>query len=163
MDVVVDRCGLDEILYRCQVMLLGTNPIGFAADFLVATKKNSFLFQLIHNLKAKSTFYGLPIPYLAILFSTGPIYIALNYDDYPHQEEICVLMPSLHEESVGSPLTFFSEVEGNSWYEWDALLIYYFKKHYILITLALLSFLFLLRYFYQIRLHSLKKDLDRQY
>lgn len=35
MDIIIDRCGLDEFLKRCEITLLGTNPIGFAADFLI--------------------------------------------------------------------------------------------------------------------------------
>ena len=95
-------------LQKCSTILLGTNPLGFAADFLASQPKSDFLKSLIINLEPKNSFFGFPIPYLTVLFSTGPVYVALQYAHFLNKQDICVLMPELHEEGKGREEVFFT-------------------------------------------------------
>ena len=116
MDMGIVKCGLRNLLKQCETGLV-KSKIGFVADFFFTKPKNPFFFQMITNLVSEQSRINYFLPFLTIFFTTGPLYITSQYLKYENKSSICVF-----EHHLMSNDFFFFHCEGNSWYEYDALI-----------------------------------------
>jgi len=92
-----------------------TDPIGVSNDLIVSSKDNTSLKQLISNLPKHNRWYGLP--YLTVLFSTGPMFVSLQLLLQNDYDENNVILLSSDLYSKGR--SFFYHVKGSSWHGAD--------------------------------------------
>lgn len=103
-----------------------TKPIGLSNDVLFASKASPFFKKLIDALPSKNKWYGLP--YLTVMFSTGPMFLSLEYMRLPNdlQKEVLVLPPEMYVE-LGT--RYIKHLRGSTWHRSDAHVIWWLHRH----------------------------------
>ena len=129
------------------IILAPTTPVGVATDLLITTAKNPFFFQLINDLNKTSSKWYI-VPYITIMWTTGPMYVTNHVWDYQRQENILILEKELYQN------IYFNNFHFSSWHRWDGILIWnvYRMRHYVLFILLLTAVVKFLRF---IRKHRL--------
>lgn len=90
-----------------------TDPVGVSNDVMFASKSNNFFYRLIETLPERNRWFGLP--YLTVLFSTGPMFLSLACMDYSEEgKEVLALSPTLYSK------TYFRHLKGSTWHSVDA-------------------------------------------
>jgi mannosyltransferase OCH1-like enzyme len=114
-----------------------TKPIGYSNDMLAAHPKHPFFEQLINNLSRWNGWFV--FPYLTVIFSTGPMYLNIQYWATAIGD-IWILPPELYSE--GSE-RYFSHYEGSSWHSWDAdvIKLLWSKRYILLLAVAITLYL----------------------
>lgn len=112
-----------DALLKYPAVIPKTKPIGYSNDVLASTQHHDFYKTLILNLKRWDHWYI--FPYLTVFFSTGPMYLNIQYWFYKGTDPIWVLSPELYSE--GS-LRIFNHLEGSTWHNWDAYVIKFTYK-----------------------------------
>lgn len=131
---------ITDILRFMELMQIGsilplTDPIGVSNDVMFASKGNEFFRQLIEALPDKNRWFGLP--YLTVLFSTGPMFLSLAYTNYSQaNEEVLALSPTLYSKTDAR---FFRHFEGSSWHSNDAKSIKWLTKNRWVVSVVLLN------------------------
>jgi len=94
-----------------------TNPMGFSNDVMFASKNHPFLGQLIDNLPKKNRWFGLP--YLTVLYSTGPMFLSLSYSKLSSDErsQVLAMSPEIYSQSG---TRYFNHLQGSTWWSIDA-------------------------------------------
>jgi mannosyltransferase OCH1-like enzyme len=110
-----------------------TKPIGYSNDMLAAHPKHPFFEQLIHNLPKWNGWFV--FPYLTVIFSTGPMYLNIQYWTTTLCD-IWILPPELYSEGKER---YFSHYEGSSWHSWDAdvIKLIWTKRYALLFAIAI--------------------------
>ena len=128
-------------LMKADSMFPLTNPMGMSNDVMFASKGNVFLKELIEALPTRNKWYGLP--YLTVLFSTGPMFLSLVYMNYPSaKEEVLALSTELYSETDGK---FFCHLQGSTWHSSDAHAIEWLIRNWSSAVLVLISVVVLFR------------------
>lgn len=111
-----------------------TEPIGFSNDVLFATKSSPFFKALIDALPSKNTWYG--SPYLTVLYSTGPMFLSLQFMRMSpeKQNEVLVLSPELYTRKR---TRYFRHLRGSTWHSSDARAVQWMIKNCSAIAVAL--------------------------
>jgi mannosyltransferase OCH1-like enzyme len=121
-------------LRQYEALIPKTSPFGFSNDVLMAKPNHAFFKQLIDSL---STFnHSFLLPYLTVFFSTGPMFLNIQYYLYTRQappvsssqlvDPVLVLDPLLYSEGEQ---TLFKHVPGDSWVAWDGQVIVLLYGH----------------------------------
>ena len=104
---------------KMQSMFPITNPIGVSNDVMFGSKENAFLEYIIQRLQEKNRWFGLP--YLTVLFSTGPMFLSLACINYPSAKtDILALSPELYSETDAR---YFLHLPGSTWHSTDAFVV----------------------------------------
>ena len=120
------RVPLDDILrdkVSYDLVVPETDPAGVTVEFMAAKSRGQFLHQVAHDLNRTPPDYVLP--YITIIFSTGPMYLTNKLVDYPKSDEIFVIPQKTYREE------YFRNLHGGSWHRWDYVLI---RIVYVLIS-----------------------------
>ena len=93
-----------------------TDPVGVSNDVMFASKRNRFFLRLIETLPEKNRWFGLP--YLTVLYSTGPMFLSLACMDYPvTKTEVLALSSTLYSKTSER---YFHHLKGSTWHSVDA-------------------------------------------
>ena len=104
---------------KMQSMFPLTSPIGVSNDVMFASKENTFLEYIMQRLPKKNRWFGLP--YLTVLFSTGPMFLSLAINYYPNaKSDIIALSSELYSETDAR---FFRHLPGSTWHSTDAFVV----------------------------------------
>ncbi|KAJ3271364.1 hypothetical protein HDV01_006869 [Terramyces sp. JEL0728] len=123
LDVGCAENRIDHLLHY-DAIIPKTKPVGYSNDVLMAKPKHPFFLQLINNLKRWD--HSFVLPYLTVFFSTGPMYLNLQFGNYLEiHSDVFVLDPELYSETEQK---HFKHYEGNSWHQWDSYLIFLIWK-----------------------------------
>ncbi len=124
-------------------MLPMTSPVGFSNDVLFASKHNPFFERLMDALPRRNKWYG--SPYLSVMYSTGPMFLSLEYYRMiPEQrQELFALSPDLYSEKG---TRYFRHLRGSTWHGSDAHLVQWLIRYWgVVLVVALLVFVSLSR------------------
>ncbi|KAJ2996728.1 hypothetical protein HDV02_006230, partial [Globomyces sp. JEL0801] len=112
-------CSTKDIsdLLRYDALIPKTEPIGFSNDMMACTKNHPFFKQLIESLGSWNHWYL--TPYLTIFFSTGPMFLNIQFGLYNTKINlpVYILDPEFYSRESTS---YFRHLIGNSWHSWDA-------------------------------------------
>ena len=113
-----------------------TDPVGVSNDVMFASKSNNFFHRLIETLPERNQWFGLP--YLTVLYSTGPMFLSLACMDYSEEgKEVLALSPTLYSK------TYFRHLKGSTWHSVDASAAKWMvQNRFYLGTLLLLMLVF---------------------
>ena len=113
-----------------------TDPVGVSNDVMFASKRNNFSHRLIETLPERNRWFGLP--YLTVLFSTGPMFLSLACMDYSEEgKEVLALSRTLYSK------TYFRHLKGSTWHSVDASAAKWMvQNRFYLGTLLLLMLVF---------------------
>ena len=112
-----------------------TQPIGLSNDVLVATKASPFFKQLIETLPSKNKWYA--TAYLTVLYSTGPLFLSLQYMKLPlsMHNDIFILPIELYTRRG---TRYFKHLRGSTWHQNDARLVKWLAKNKYFVSVFLL-------------------------
>lgn len=123
-----------------------TIPTGISNDVMGSVPQHPFFLKVIDSLKTyqKNWF----VPYITIMFSTGPLFLSVMWKQYkrwgvPEAGKVRILMPKDYKTHTYS---FFAISPGSSWHLDDAKFIKSLANHIVLAVIAgfILAFLFFL-------------------
>ena len=109
---------LDEILANktgYDLVVPETDPFGVTVEFMAAKPGRPFLLHVVMDLYSNMANYILP--YVTIIFTTGPMYLTNRMVDYPKHDEIYVIPQEIYRTK------YFRNLHGGSWHRWDSALI----------------------------------------
>jgi mannosyltransferase OCH1-like enzyme len=112
------RTALDVILANKtshDLVVPETDPGGVTVEFMAAKPGRPFLLHVAMDLYSNMANYVLP--YVTIIFTTGPMYLTNRMVDYPKNDEIYVIPQELYRTK------YFRNLHGGSWHRWDSVLI----------------------------------------
>ena len=117
------------------VLMPQTQPIGFSNDVLIATKGSLFFKRLVDALPSKNKWYG--SPYLTVLYSTGPMFLTLQYKRLPsaRQKDILILPPKLYVERGTQ---YVKHLRGSTWHQQDAQIVQWMARNWSVVSGVLL-------------------------
>ncbi|KAL2839898.1 nucleotide-diphospho-sugar transferase [Aspergillus pseudodeflectus] len=132
-----DGCNrkLDPLLVY-PAFLRRTVPIGISNDVMGSMPRHPFFHNVIQNLQ--SCDHSFVLPYLTVLFSTGPTYLSIIWKEYTWTKPIgtdrvrILMIPDYKHHSW----SFFRHHLGNSWHQGDAQVVFWMWAHWPLVTLA---------------------------
>ena len=112
-----------------------TEPFGLSNDVLFSTRESPFFKTLIDALPRKSKWYG--SPYLTVMYSTGPMFLSLQYMRMSPEEQngVLVLPPELYNAKKTS---YFRHLRGSTWHSSDAHAVQWLTSNRYAIAVALL-------------------------
>ncbi len=119
-----------------------TAPMGFSNDVMFASMNHPFLGRLIENLPKRNRWFGLP--YLTVLFSTGPMFLSSAYFELSLDERATVLAMS-PEIYSRTGTRYFNHLQGSTWWSIDAKLARWILRHWGSVG-ALTGFTLVVRY-----------------
>jgi mannosyltransferase OCH1-like enzyme len=122
-----------------------TEPLGLSNDVLVAARGSPFFKELTDGLPAKHAWYG--APYLTVLYSTGPMFVSLQYLRLSTAErsKIVILPPALYRKGE---TRYFNHLRGSTWHGSDVHTVHaivhsiqwIIEKKYMIAAFCLLFF-----------------------
>ena len=116
-----------------------TEPFGMSNDVMFASKENQLFKRITETLPVKNRWFGLP--YLTVLFSTGPMFLSLICMNYPHaKEEILALSSDLYSKTDAR---FFHHLRGSTWHSVDANTFKWLIRHWLFVVMSLVIVLML--------------------
>ncbi|CCH46649.1 Mannosyl phosphorylinositol ceramide synthase [Wickerhamomyces ciferrii] len=107
-----------------------TIPTGISNDVMGSVPKHPFFLKAIDNLQRFDWNYL--IPYVTIMYSTGPLFLSVIWKQYrrwniiPESGKVRILFPEDYKKHTDS---FFSYTEGSSWHLDDAKFIKSLAHH----------------------------------
>lgn len=120
---------LDPLL-KYPAFVRKTLPTGISNDVMGSIPKHPFFLKTVDNLQRYDWNYF--IPYLTIMYSTGPLFLSVIWKQYrrwkfiPDMEKVRILFPKDYKQHSGA---FFSYTEGSSWHLDDAKFIKSLAHH----------------------------------
>jgi hypothetical protein len=120
------RRSVDPLLVY-PVILPKTIPVGISNDLMFAEKGHPFFKLVIDNLSSFDYFWLINYP--TVMFSTGPMFLSIQYGLYVRKHfdvpvsQIRVLPKSLYGKNINpseAPHSFFSHFYASSWHDDDA-------------------------------------------
>jgi len=113
-----------------------TTPIGVSNDIMVAKQHDPFTLRLIQKLRAWNKW--LVIKYATVMFSTGPMFVTIQYALHGAGKGLAVLPPDLYSHQC------FKHIQGSSWHGSDGRAITWVSHHITLFAGLLICLLLLL-------------------
>lgn len=145
LDVACDR-KLDPLL-TVPAFVRKTLPTGISNDVMGSVPRHPFFLKVVDNLQKFDWNYF--IPYLTIMYSTGPLFLSVIWKRYrrwvqiPESGKVRIMFPDDYKKHTRS---FFTIFEGSSWHLGDAHFIKELGNHIALAVLAGFLFAALLLY-----------------
>ncbi|KAL9112730.1 MAG: hypothetical protein Q9227_003033 [Pyrenula ochraceoflavens] len=111
-----------------------TAPTGISNDAMGAVPRHPFFLHVIESLQSYNRQWVLP--YITIMYSTGPLFLSVIWKEYMALEpneagRVRILMPDEYNKHAWS---FFQHYRGSSWHGKDAKLIFWMGGHWMLLT-----------------------------
>ncbi|GAO48658.1 hypothetical protein SAICODRAFT_59077 [Saitoella complicata NRRL Y-17804] len=112
-----------------------TIPTGISNDAMGSVPHHPFFLRVIESLKPYARNWYMP--YLTVMFSTGPLFLSVVWKDYirwgveSESARVRVLMP---DEYKGKFWSFFLGFSGSSWHQGDANFVFWAAKHWVFLT-----------------------------
>ncbi|KAL6927651.1 hypothetical protein ACO0SA_004273 [Hanseniaspora valbyensis] len=121
-----------------------TSPLGISNDVMGTIPQHPLFIEFTENLEKFSKINILNIPYLSIMFSTGPMFVSIVYQrwirkawsfglglnkgqlDIVNKFRPKVMQPYQYKNSIGS---FFKIAEGSSWHTDDSNIMFVLGAH----------------------------------
>ncbi|KAL3444710.1 nucleotide-diphospho-sugar transferase [Aspergillus insuetus] len=132
-----DGCNrkLDPLL-AYPAFLRRTIPIGISNDVMGAMPRHPFFHSVIQKLQSSD--HSFVLPYLTVLFSTGPTFLSIIWKEYTWtkpigSDRVRILMLPEYKHNGWS---FFRHHLGNSWHQGDARVVFWMWAHWQIVTLA---------------------------
>lgn len=130
LDVVCQK-PLGTALQMHQFTAPATYPIGISNDILAAAPRAAFLDTAIKRLARWNRWLG--PHYVQIMFSTGPMFLTVQYALYPHdaqrQQDVAVLPTGAYGKYNYTEDALFGHLHGSSWHEDDADVVMWLDGH----------------------------------
>lgn len=125
---------MEEDQEEVVAMVPRTRPVGLSNDVLFATKGSPFFRELMDTLPSKNGWYGMP--YLTVLYSTGPMFLSLQYArlSSAQRRNILVIPPELYSQRG---TRYFKHLRGSSWHRSDARAIKWLAGNWHVVAAAL--------------------------
>mmetsp|Transcript_7059 Transcript_7059/g.15313 ORF Transcript_7059/g.15313 Transcript_7059/m.15313 type:complete len:322 (-) Transcript_7059:571-1536(-) len=122
-----------EILEKVAVLPL-TQPVGVSNDVLFATKESPFFKELMDALPSENKWYG--SPYLTVMYSTGPMFVSLQYMKLSRamQRGVLALSPEMYS---GRDTRYFKHLRGSTWHQNDVHAITWMFRNKCVIVVVL--------------------------
>ncbi|KAK3987465.1 glycosyltransferase [Cladorrhinum sp. PSN332] len=132
------------------------HPTGFSIGFMMASRGNEFVGELVGNLKRYNRgWMGLPYP--TVMFSTGCHYASTIHALQSNRTELKILSgtrenPRMHSLNGAVSTPIFNHLGSSSWHSYDAALIVSVGKAHawrlplMMIAGSLVSFVFIRRF-----------------
>ena len=113
-----------------------THPVGISNDVMGARPGDAYLAYILPRLPAWNRW--LFIKYVQVMFSTGPMYLTVQYSLYPgSRSDIAVISKPLYGKYDASGDAAFYHLHGSSWHADDAALIFWLDRNKrLLVSLA---------------------------
>lgn len=109
-----------------------TQPFGLSNDVLIASKNSPFFRELLDTLPKKNKWFG--SPYLTVMYSTGPMFLSLQYLTSKIRYEVLVLPPALYTERG---TRYFKHLRGSTWHQDDAHFVQWMIRNKYILLVAL--------------------------
>lgn len=94
------------------------NPTGFSIGFMMASKRNAFIRDIVDNLAAYDVQW-LELPYATVMFSTGCHYASVIHTKQKNRGGLKVLPGPLHSLSGHVSTPIFDHLGSSSWHSSD--------------------------------------------
>jgi len=114
-------------LRRFDFVAPAAHPTGFSIGFMMASPRNEFVGELVHNLERYNR-HWLGLPYPTVMFSTGCHYASTIHAFQRDRSNLKILagskgLPNMHRLNgpVSTPL--FDHLGSSSWHSYDAAMI----------------------------------------
>jgi len=109
-------------------MLPQTQPFGLSNDVMFASKRSPFFKKVMEALPSKNKWQGMP--YLTVMYSTGPMLLSLVYNSLSAEQhkDVLILPPELYSDRK---TRYFKHLRGSTWHSTDALLIQHMTRHWL--------------------------------
>ncbi|KAL3459354.1 MIPC synthase subunit [Aspergillus heterothallicus] len=132
-----DGCNrnLDPLL-TYPAFLRRTLPIGISNDVMGSVPQHPFFHRVIQALQSCN--HSFVLPYLTVLFSTGPTFLSLIWKEYTWTQpsgpdRVRILMLPEYKHHAWS---FFRHHAGSSWHQGDARVVFWMWANWQLVTIA---------------------------
>jgi mannosyltransferase OCH1-like enzyme len=128
LDVACER-RLDPLL-TVPAFVRKTIPTGISNDVMGATPRHPFFLKVVDSLQKYD--FNYLIPYLTIMYSTGPLFLSVIWKRYrrwvsvPVSGVVRIMFPEDYKKHTNS---FFSVLQGSSWHLGDARFIKSMGNH----------------------------------
>ena len=100
------------------VILAEAEPFGVVSDFLAVRRPRDPFMRHVTSGLCPSALVWYPLPYMTVMFSTGPVYLSRRVRDVT-QKVAPTVVPTRLYTSV-----YFAHLDGGSWHSWDGRLIW---------------------------------------
>jgi mannosyltransferase OCH1-like enzyme len=116
---IICRRPFDDLLAN-EVVLPKTEPIGVSNDLILSEKGHPFFSNVLAQLEtAFSQWQRWFVPrHFRVMLTTSPLFLTLQYRAFLPMEAITLLRPDQYG-AAGSPHTYVTHIEGNTWAKWD--------------------------------------------
>lgn len=98
------------------------HPIGFSIGFMMASKGNAFIGNIVRNLAVYNKAW-LGLPYATVMFSTGCHFASVIHVYEPDRTDLKILPGPLHSLNGRVSTPIFDHLGSSSWHSYDAKLI----------------------------------------
>lgn len=105
-----------------------TYPVGISNDILAAAPGSKFLSKAITQLALWNRWLG--PPYVQIMFSTGPMFLTVQYALYQNKHDVAILPPYLYGKYDHSGGSLFAHLHGSSWHQDDAAVLLWVDRYH---------------------------------
>lgn len=122
LDVACSR-SLDPLL-TVPAFVRKTLPTGISNDVMGSVPRHPFFLKVVDNLQDYNWNYH--IPYVTIMYSTGPLFLSVIWKRYrrwvelPYMAKVRIMFPDDYKKHTRS---FFNILQGSSWHLGDAAFI----------------------------------------
>ncbi|EGW32852.1 uncharacterized protein SPAPADRAFT_60194 [Spathaspora passalidarum NRRL Y-27907] len=123
-----------------------TVPTGISNDVMGSVPNHPFFLKVLESLKTYQRNWL--VPYITIMFSTGPLFLSVMWKQYkrwgvPEAGKVRILMP---QDYKASPYSFFAIAPGSSWHMDDAKFVKGLANHLVLAVVGGFLIAFLIFY-----------------
>lgn len=175
LDDVCER-KLDPLL-QYPAFFRKTSPLGVSNDVMGTVPNHPLFVEFTENLERFSKINILNIPYITIMFSTGPMFVSVVYQrwirkswayglglnkktlEIVNQFRPRVMQPYQYKNSIGS---FFSIAEGSSWHTDDSNIMFILGAHITACVVGGFIFFFVI-FYSELLVYTLLQGVIRNY
>ncbi|KAI5461824.1 putative glycosyl transferase [Mariannaea sp. PMI_226] len=125
-------------LRRFQFVAPEAHPVGFSIGFMMASKQNPFVRDLVDNL-SRYDVHWLGLPYVTVMFSTGCHYASVIHKHQSNRGDLKILPGPLHSLNGHVSTPIFEHLGSSSWHSYDAGCITALGKmplHFVIVLLC---------------------------
>jgi len=121
-------------LRRFEFVAPAAHPTGFSIGFMMASKGNAYVRQLVDNLKRYNR-HWLGLPYPTVMFSTGCHYASTIHTLQRNRADLKIIAgpkenPKLHSLNGHVSTPIFDHLGSSSWHSYDAAMIVSLGRHH---------------------------------
>lgn len=107
-----------------------TYPIGLSNDIMVSRPGDPFALRLISNLKHWNRWFA--VKYATVMFSTGPMFVTVQYALHNRKAEVAVLPAEIYGKyAKGGPEAAMLHLHGSSWHGKDARVVFWLEAYWL--------------------------------